>query len=147
MQYHSITHVLNREQACFLAELPNDKQKQMPSNLDRTQHCSHCNTTLNLSNTQSLLIHSSAHILNDGTIGDNDELCGLCLWPSTHCIFRVTNRSGNMYQLDLLHSTCMHVVKTLSRQTFNYSISAKPLHQHPCPVPPMRPQSPVHTEI
>src|SRR5258707_127680 len=101
----------------------------MPSDLDGTQCCSHCNTTLNLSNTQSIIIHSSAHILNDGTIGDSDELCGLCLRPSTHCIFRVMHRSGNMYQLDLLHSTCMHIVKTLSRQTFNYSISVL----HPAP--------------
>src|SRR5258705_5533635 len=84
----------------------------MPSDLDGTQCCSHCNTTLNLSNTQSIIIHSSAHILNDGTIGDSDELCGLCLWPSTHCIFRVMHRSGNMYQLDLLHSTCMHIVRS-----------------------------------
>ncbi len=79
-----------------------------------------------------MITHSAAHILNDGTIGDDDELCSLCLWPSTHCIFRVTCRSGNKYQLDLLHSTCTHVVKSLSKLTSNYSISVKPTAKYPC---------------
>ena len=111
-------------------ELPNDEQA--PFDFDGTQRCSHCNTPLNLSNTQSLIIHSLAHILNDRTIGDDNELCGLCLHPSTHCVFRVTHRSGDTYQLDLLHSTCTHIVKPLSKQTFNYSISAKPTVKLPC---------------
>src|SRR5260370_38882680 len=41
-------------------------------------------------------------------------------------------RSSDTYQLDLLHSTCMHIVKPLSKQTFNYSISAKPTMKSPC---------------
>src|SRR5260370_21622687 len=117
-------------QVCFLAELSSDEQ--MAPDLDGTQHCSHCNTSLNLPNTRSLIIHSSAHILNDRTIGDDDELCGLCLQPSTHCLFRVICRSGDPYQLDLLHSTCTHIVKSLSKQTFNYLISAKPTVKSPC---------------
>lgn len=111
-------------QACFL-ELSSDEPS--PAHLDETQHCSHCNTSLNLLNTQSLIVHSSVHILNDGTIWDNDELCGLCLHPSTHCIFRAVHRSSDAYQLDLLQSTCTLIVKTLSKQTFNYSISAGPM--------------------
>src|SRR5260370_33084926 len=104
----------------------------MAPDLDGTQCCSHCNTSLNLPNTQSLIIHSSAHILNDRTIGDDDELCGLCLRPSTHCVFRVTPRSSDTYQLDLLPSTCTHIVKPLPKQLFNYSISATPTVKLPC---------------
>ena len=41
------------------------------------------------------------HILRDGVIGPDDELCGLCLHPVTQCIFKIAHESGSKYYIDL----------------------------------------------
>src|SRR5258708_39406703 len=96
------TNIPKGGQACFVAELSSDEWAL--SNLDETHTCSHCNAQLDIPNTQSLIIHASAHILYDSTIGELDQPCCLCLRPSTHCILRVSHQSGDMHQIDLSHS-------------------------------------------
>ncbi len=73
----------------------------------------------------------STHILYDSTIGELNQPCCICLHPSTHCILRVSCQSGDMYQIDLSHSSCMHIINNLSKQTFNYLLSAVPTTQSP----------------
>ena len=77
---------------CFVGEMSGTEYSIQ--NL-RDSMCLLCIANLDLSKTCYIITHMGAHILFNGQIGNDDELCGLCLHPATQCVFKVECQSGN----------------------------------------------------
>jgi hypothetical protein len=125
--YHSMIHPSSGK-ACFVCEA--DATTRRPVDESASSPCSLCGsrTQLEKSSPQRVLEHMAAHILYDTTINRHDELCGLCLRPTTMCRIFVRKDRGTTagYGVDLKQSSCINLTR------FNYASAARSSESSPC---------------
>ena len=98
--------------------------------IDGHADCSRCGPAARIDweNTQRVLEHMGAHILNDPKLNHSDERCGLCLWPAAMCLIYVTKGRGTSgrHTVDYTKSTCPNLV------CFNYKNASESSEKCPC---------------
>lgn len=113
--------------ACFLCEDDRDFTNIAGST---SIECERCIPTpvLDVSQSQRVIEHMSAHILRDPSVKSLDEPCGLCLRPYPLCKFylKKTKGASGGLTVDKKRSECKYSIK------FYYHTASKTTSSSPC---------------
>ena len=94
-------------------------------------HCNQCQPAVpwDTSKIPKILKHVATHLLFDNTVDTSQELCGLCMQPSTLCIFYLQKGKGvgTAPQINLCTSHCPNLARK-----FLYSTASTKRMNSPC---------------
>ncbi|KAI9430996.1 hypothetical protein H4582DRAFT_1823276, partial [Lactarius indigo] len=121
----------NSAHAAFVCETDLDERPITGHTCAQPNCCPVCQPTVpwDLSKPHKILEHVATHILFDSTLDTATELCGLCMRPSSLCVFylRKGKGAGSAPQIDERVSRCPNLTGRLS-----YSTAATERTNSPC---------------
>ncbi|KAI9431976.1 hypothetical protein H4582DRAFT_1821850 [Lactarius indigo] len=121
----------NSAHAAFVCETDLDERPITGHTCAQPNCCPVCQLTVpwDLSKPHKILEHVATHILFDSTLDTATELCGLCMRPSSLCVFylRKGKGAGSAPQIDECVSCCPNLTGRLS-----YSTAATERTNSPC---------------